>query len=54
MATAKVEFEDHPATEDVKFTSKTKFSANVLLWLAISKYGVSELVFFEAGLIFIE
>jgi hypothetical protein len=42
--------EDHPATEDVKFICKTKFSAKVLLWLAISESGISEPVFVKAGL----
>jgi hypothetical protein len=29
------ESEDHPVTENVKFIRKTKFSAKVLLWLAV-------------------
>jgi hypothetical protein len=44
------ESEDHPATEDAKFNRKTKFSAKVLLWLAVSECGISELVFFKASL----
>jgi hypothetical protein len=39
------ESEDHPATEDVKFIRKTKFAANVLLWLAVSESGI-KLFFF--------
>jgi hypothetical protein len=35
--------EDHPATQDVKFIRKTKFPAKVLLWLAVSESGISEL-----------
>jgi hypothetical protein len=34
------ESEDHPAVEDVKFIRKTKFSAKVLLWLAVSESGI--------------
>jgi hypothetical protein len=44
------ESEDHPATEDVKFIRKTKYPAKVLLWLAVSESGISEPVFFKAGL----
>jgi hypothetical protein len=44
------ESEDHPATEDVKYVRKTKFSAKVLLWLAVSESGISEPVFFKAGI----
>jgi hypothetical protein len=44
------EFEDHPATEDVKFIRKTKFSAKVLLWLVVSESGLSKPVFLKAGL----
>jgi hypothetical protein len=44
------ESEDHPTTEDVKFICKTKFPAKVLLWLAVSESGISEQVFFKAGL----
>jgi hypothetical protein len=46
------ESEDHPATKDVKFISKTKFLAKVLLWLAVSESGISEPVFFKADLAF--
>jgi hypothetical protein len=35
------ESEDHPATEDVKY---------VLLWLVVSESGISEPVFFKAGI----
>jgi hypothetical protein len=41
---------DHSATEDVKFIRKTKFSAKVLLWLAVSESGISEPVFFKASI----
>jgi hypothetical protein len=43
---------DHPdpATEDVNFIRNTKFPANVSLWLAFGKSGISEPVFFKAGL----
>jgi hypothetical protein len=34
------ESEDHPATGDVKFISKTKFPAKVLLRLAVSASGI--------------
>jgi hypothetical protein len=34
----------------VKFIRKTKFPAKVLLWLAVSESGISELLFFKAGL----
>jgi hypothetical protein len=44
------ESEDHASTEDVKFTRKTKFPAKVLLRLAVSESGISEPVFFKAGL----
>jgi hypothetical protein len=44
------ESEDHPTTKDVKFIRKTKFPAKVLLWLAVSVSGISEPVFFKAGL----
>jgi hypothetical protein len=44
------ESEDHPATENVKFIRKTKFPAKVLLWLATRESGISEPVFFKAGL----
>jgi hypothetical protein len=44
------ESEDHPTTGDIKFIRKTNFSANVLLWLAVSEYGVYETVFFNSGL----
>jgi hypothetical protein len=36
------ESEDHPATEGVKFICKTKFPAQVLLWMAVSERGISE------------
>jgi hypothetical protein len=36
------ESKNHPVTEDVKFNGKTKLLAKVLLWLAVSEYGVSE------------
>jgi hypothetical protein len=42
--------EDHSATEAVKIIRKTKFPAKVLLWLAVSESGISEPVFFKAGL----
>jgi hypothetical protein len=44
------ESEDHPATEDVELIHKTKFPAKVLLWLAVSESGISEPVFFKAGI----
>jgi hypothetical protein len=44
------ESDDYPATEDVQFIRKTKFPAKVLLWLAVSESGISEPVFFKAGL----
>jgi hypothetical protein len=44
------ESEEHPVTEDVKFIRKTKFSAKVLLWLAVNESGISEPMFFKAGL----
>jgi hypothetical protein len=34
------ETEDHPASEGVKFLRKSKFSAKVLLWLAVSENGI--------------
>jgi hypothetical protein len=39
VATAKTK--DH-----IEFIRKTKYSANVLLWLAVSEYVVSEPIFF--------
>jgi hypothetical protein len=42
--------EDHPATKDVKFIRKNKFLAKVLLWLVVSESGISEPLFFKAGL----
>jgi hypothetical protein len=39
------ESEDHPATGDVNFISKTKFPAKILLWLVVSESGTSEPLF---------
>jgi hypothetical protein len=36
------EFEDHPATEGVKFIRKTKFRVKVLLWLAVKSRSCSQ------------
>jgi hypothetical protein len=32
------ESENHPASADVKFIRKTRLTAKVLLWLAVSEY----------------
>lgn len=44
------ESKDRPAPDQAKFIRKTKFPAKVLLWLAVSERGISEPVFFKAGL----
>ena len=39
-----------PTDENVKYIEHTKFPKKVLLWLAISRRGMSKPVFFESGL----